>query len=517
MPNYIYSIPIATETVVKFLREEKDRYINDYKEIRQIVVDNLGKNSYYKVYGREDRQPGEYLKAARKIKLKFDKHHRDTNLMEGSIWTTPDVVGFTIVVLFPSDISEICAVIDRLIDSKKIKAAPLSRESTTIEFGSPISTIYGRRITKGGYFACHYNIVTGGIVDYRKPIIEIQIKTVLHDAWGLKTHDLTYKSTGRSNKDLVRNFNLLGDSLANMDMQTDILRKGITKNSSILIAKEDNISRNQLEHEIELLKIEDEPYKGIYDSVKAINNKSRREEIESIESKIWDCGTSRIRLVARLYFYLALKCSIEKTYSHALDVFSIWLEHEKSPLGRAVAHHIVALAALNRRQFGPAIESAESALELLDSLDTTDFSPSEHATYTDRLSRVLNLLAYCHASLIGSHEGDYRDSRTAAQIYIETLVAQQAKIGALSQGIFSPAEEIEAVLIADNGWDSYCHLDTEMYVRSQLADDEYQLQSIRNRVEKIYEEREGFPHLVLLHRDFIDYVIRSRLNEVEQI
>ncbi|MCA2380113.1 hypothetical protein ATU3C_25590 [Agrobacterium genomosp. 3 str. RTP8] len=58
-------------------------------------------------------------------------------------------------------------------------------------------------------------------------ILELQIKTMLHDAWGAKMHDLTYKPTGELDPKLQQLMESFGDSLQAIEVQSETLRDAI--------------------------------------------------------------------------------------------------------------------------------------------------------------------------------------------------------------------------------------------------------------------------------------------------
>ena len=76
--------------------------------------------SVYKIYGREEKQKGAMLKDARKARLKFNKYFIERKKGVGSLWSIPDIVGFTVVVAYPSDISPVASAIDELVDGKNL-------------------------------------------------------------------------------------------------------------------------------------------------------------------------------------------------------------------------------------------------------------------------------------------------------------------------------------------------------------------------------------------------------------
>ena len=232
----IVSVPATPDDVRRFLDGNRRKYEQDLQRL-QLVLSGLRRKEralrhVYKIYSRGEAQAGDELKSARKIRLKFNDFNEKRKSAQASLFDVPDIVGLRIVVSYPSDISAIAAVLDNAIDRKELLAVAMGAPAPS----SVITTRYGRPLETGGYFACHYNVRLPG-VGIARPICEIQIKTLLHDAWGAKTHDLTYKPAGRIGAELLTSFDLLGASLANLDQQSDALKTSIVRNASVREAK----------------------------------------------------------------------------------------------------------------------------------------------------------------------------------------------------------------------------------------------------------------------------------------
>ncbi|MGJ3262143.1 MAG: hypothetical protein ACFE0R_02820 [Salinarimonas sp.] len=155
------------------------------------------------IHSRASHQAGNEFKKMPKIVSKLrarGKEITETNLLELN-----DIVGLTVVVLYPD-------VLDDVIDALCMRLG--ERRITTTE--------PERKEDKRGYYATHMicSQVSGGIV--RR--CEIQFKTSLHDAWSRKTHDLTYKPPGRLDPRLDALMASVANSLELLEQQSVLIR-----------------------------------------------------------------------------------------------------------------------------------------------------------------------------------------------------------------------------------------------------------------------------------------------------
>ena len=225
------SVPASPAEVSGFMERNRERYLAHLAEVLR-QIEELRKadprlRSIYKIYSRGDLQGLDELKSARKIRLKFNEWNQEQGATQASLFDVPDVVGLTIVVPYPSGIDAVAAAIDAAVDAKQPKSVRMGSSDPA----STLVTRHGRGLASKGYSACHYNLRIPGAG--KRPIVEVQIKTLLHDAWGAKTHDLTYKPSGRIEEELLVSFDLLGSSLANLYQQSDALRTSILRAAEV--------------------------------------------------------------------------------------------------------------------------------------------------------------------------------------------------------------------------------------------------------------------------------------------
>lgn len=136
-----------------------------------------------KVYGRDDRQSGDKFKDVRKIAGKFNSYHRSKKNPLGSLWEVPEIIGFTVVVSYPSDVKRVSRITDELISTGPFRAEKIKGVHKDDRHKAPIGIDpeFGRVLADRGYFACHYNVREKHYEELT-PICEIQVKTAVHDA-----------------------------------------------------------------------------------------------------------------------------------------------------------------------------------------------------------------------------------------------------------------------------------------------------------------------------------------------
>lgn len=198
------------DEVNEFLAINRDGYINCVKdlmlELNAIRHKPECSNLIYSIYSRGDRQYGEQLKKDWKIAKKL-LEWRIANA-KTQIFEIHDIIGGTIVVNFPSETETV--------------ADYLQRPGVL-----PTFAVYNRVERKEkGYHAVHLWVKCATM---KHPIqkAEIQIKTMLHDGWSAKTHDLTHKPQGEVSEALDRHMQILGDVLSQLDVQSELIKDAI--------------------------------------------------------------------------------------------------------------------------------------------------------------------------------------------------------------------------------------------------------------------------------------------------
>ena len=203
--------PQIVKEVRSFLYTNQDGYLALLKEVRtaaQEVAALRGGAVVANVFSRaKDRDESE-LKAPLKVALKLArKRLREPDAVPETI---NDVVGLTVVVNYRDFVDEIAA---------EVRAA-LARRSITTSEPEPKS--------ESGYHATHIDC-TGQNDGFVNLMCEVQIKTMLHNDWGAKTHDMTYKPKGYHDQRLTEMSQIIGDSIEIIERQSSQLRQLIIK------------------------------------------------------------------------------------------------------------------------------------------------------------------------------------------------------------------------------------------------------------------------------------------------
>ena len=526
------AVPATPADVRAFVDRNRTKFQECLRAVRAMLEDlrraDAALRSIYKIYGRGEGTGGDELKSARKIRLKFNEYNLDRGVSEASLFETPDVIGLTVVVPYPSGISLVATALDRAVDAGDLEAMDFGR-------GDPdtgIVTSHGRALGSKGYLACHYNVRMPGAGDQR-PVCEIQIKTLLHDAWGAKTHDLTYKPAGRIGEELLVSFDLLGANLANLDRQSDALRGSIVRAAEVR-------ERKRRAVQIALLS-------GIAaGAVSTVSDAKTRADLEGQLAKIvaMDAETDEksgkpvVNRLLKIFndgagvagsgvaasTLLSLMAAVTRRsvyYEQALETLEARETAAPDPVARLVVRLDAMLAPFAGGDVDEAIDVGEDLNREIGEIVALGGAISDPARFERIRLNVLSNLAYFHADLIGSHEGDKRGSLDCARRYMAEAVGLYGAAGYPVGGLAADeAEIVKAVTASDHviAAEAFFVLDNEAYVGIQCAGSEAELRSIRNRLEFLYRHvPPGEARLAGLAIDYHDYCARMRLSELERL
>jgi ppGpp synthetase/RelA/SpoT-type nucleotidyltranferase len=233
---------VSADEVDEFIQSRADIYRDLVTLIRKRFDDYPllvpGRDPIYRVYTRGEKQNGRQLKdtwkIAEKVNLKRQGKRKaaDGKLVDVTpvpgfpIQDVGDIVGLTVVCVYPSDITTV-------------------RRYVETEIGQGLVQFDGEEKRERGYYAYHYVF---GVPEPRFAGLrcEVQIKTLLHDAWSSKTHDTTYKPEDELDPRLKRQIEVLGDALAAIDEQSELLKDLITERWVVDTAKKEVSRRDFL-------------------------------------------------------------------------------------------------------------------------------------------------------------------------------------------------------------------------------------------------------------------------------
>jgi len=218
------------------LTEEVDRLLSrprtlDYQNLVKVLTIRFEEfalrsaplSPIYRVYSRASKQGGDELKERWKIAEKVSlirmgkRKNRDGSLRDVTpkpafpIQDLGDIVGLTVVCIFPSDISVVMRCVEDLVSRGEL-----------LQFESEPKT-------EGGYYAHHFVLGLPQSPFGRAYRCEVQVKTILHDAWSAKTHDLTYKPEAELDERMKLQMDHLGDALNAIDRMSEVLKTLITE------------------------------------------------------------------------------------------------------------------------------------------------------------------------------------------------------------------------------------------------------------------------------------------------
>ncbi|MGA7384729.1 MAG: hypothetical protein WBW81_08595 [Methylocella sp.] len=173
--------PASAEVIEKFVADNRPRYLKALDEVK----DHFSRGQHerkdlrciYNLYSRGHKPGADELKHPNKIRFKFDLHCAKERLKKSNIFDTPDIVGMTVSVTYPSDINIVCAFLDDLCTKTVVfpKFFNLKENATTNKKSLiKIITSFGSVKNDRGYYACHYCLRTNDTPD--DPIVEVQIK-----------------------------------------------------------------------------------------------------------------------------------------------------------------------------------------------------------------------------------------------------------------------------------------------------------------------------------------------------
>jgi ppGpp synthetase/RelA/SpoT-type nucleotidyltranferase len=208
------------EEAQKYINNNTERYLHLLDIVRAACkrIESSDRQHVKSVYSRGEKQKNKYeLKETWKLPKKLLKMRQEQerpaagkgkrSAAKKTWFDIPDVIGVTIVVFYPDQIKSILRRVVHELNSQKIV------------LDEPI-----RIKTEFGYHADHAVFVSRGSTQHRGLRCEVQCKTMLHDAWATKMHDLTYKPIGYLEPRLELLMQAFGDTLERVERQSEAIR-----------------------------------------------------------------------------------------------------------------------------------------------------------------------------------------------------------------------------------------------------------------------------------------------------
>lgn len=181
-----------------------------YLALSQAVLDacrqaeKASRGLVYRSYSRAEKQAGEEMKDAAKILEKIQPPVTDRKLEK-----LHDIVGVTMVIYYPDTAAALFARVKSILEAQSIRPDWGPQTYPTAE--------------RPGYFATHSSF-RASQGEHTNLLCELQIKTVLHDAWSAKMHDLTYKPAGPMNHRLGGLMAAVSSQIEGIEQQSLLIR-----------------------------------------------------------------------------------------------------------------------------------------------------------------------------------------------------------------------------------------------------------------------------------------------------
>jgi ppGpp synthetase/RelA/SpoT-type nucleotidyltranferase len=414
---------ITDRQIVDYLSANTKKYQDLLEEIVKLarhVAEHPDTNGrVYRIYTRADKQTGNIFKEVWKIAEKCNGIMAENNGFQ--ISQLGDIIGATIVVVYPSDIDVVRRIIDGNISEKRF------RSHTNTSAANGRDGFLGEEKKSGGYYAHHYQLEVDDnlmLPHLKNARCELQIKTVLHDAWGAKTHDLTYKRAGALDSRMNRQVEVLGDVLAGIDQQSELLRHIIegrwafdTRKSSV--AKR-ALLKKTLTHE--------DPSRQdgylalrqrIIDGEAWLANKPTHDiQLQNLISELdrFSVGGRYNHSICQLFCLLAQYVGTVGMGKLAIDRVNSWKFQTTSSLERSRALRFLALAHFN---FGDKVEAVRQCQEAIDEWHHNPITGLSTDLQNTTEIEMRNSLAYCLADLADSDAGIKMQAKERAARHLQ--------------------------------------------------------------------------------------------------
>lgn len=211
----------ARATVTAFMDDNEANYRQLLHALRTAVEAaklKLGAEVVFNIYSRSDKQSdGQEFKSRAKIASKLvEKSATNPGFTVADI---ADIAGLTVVVYYNDQIAKFIEALQEEMPHQLLQV-----ELFEVDGHQSLTKVHRDR----GYHATHLKLISGnpGLTGLK---VELQIKTMLHDAWGAKMHELTYKPRGKLDSNLRVLMESMGDGLQGIEKQSELLRDTIAK------------------------------------------------------------------------------------------------------------------------------------------------------------------------------------------------------------------------------------------------------------------------------------------------
>lgn len=203
----------STQAAEEFLSQYGHDYIDLLETIRALcqgMKKATHRSDIDDVYSRgsDPANEGEFKSAAKiasKVFLRAGETHAQAFLQ------LSDIVGLTVVVRYPDQVEGVVSGIHDALKTRHIQLLEVQTHEA-----------------KNGYYATH--LICQGRRAGELLKCEIQVKTMLHNAWSAKMHDLTYKPSGALDPRMEQLMTSIADTIESLEIQSGLIRDLITAN-----------------------------------------------------------------------------------------------------------------------------------------------------------------------------------------------------------------------------------------------------------------------------------------------
>ena len=202
-----------------FLSENSSKYLTLLREVRSFLSElrsDVASDRIYRLYSRKDnRDESDEFKSIEKIAAKLAKWRQKYG-PDRQVRDIHDIIGVSVVVFYDSDISDVFLLLKEKCEEYNLSLFTYLSGEETI------------RYKEYGYHAQHV-VLTSLSPSLMGLKCEVQIKTLLHDAWHNKTHDLTYKPPGDLGEEHIKIMESFGESIQAIEIQSEMIRTLVTQ------------------------------------------------------------------------------------------------------------------------------------------------------------------------------------------------------------------------------------------------------------------------------------------------
>ena len=219
MDDDLYS---ECEKSIKENRKRYEKLLSEVVGLAKHVREHDSLDRLYRVYSRKDNKNEESdFKKTSKVAEKLAKWRKNYD-PKSRPEDLHDIIGITIVVRYNSDIEAVYGMIMNACQSRNLRIIPYLSPDPSVPADE------SRQYKKFGYHARHL-VLSSTTLTLGELKCEVQIKTLLHDAWGAKTYSLVYKPPGELTDELRTIMEGFGESLQALEILSELVRTAITR------------------------------------------------------------------------------------------------------------------------------------------------------------------------------------------------------------------------------------------------------------------------------------------------